>query len=197
MPRSIRQVQRPPTLRVFTELGLGSRTYKYNKQPLVTSGFGDPPPGFIIVSTSLSEWMVYWALSKIYGLPVDPRQGPFIGAPGIWGYQVPAMGGRAVGGAVVDFTVQDTRSGIPIGIRIQTELWHLFTANRKQASDLLQRQRLMEDMTIVDVYDYQYTGDKTGQQVIQVMKAAIGAIEIPDPLRGATARRNPRTGIGA
>ncbi len=197
MPRSLRQVQRPPTLRVFTELGSGSRLYKYNKQPLVTGGFGDPPAGFILASTSISEWMVYWALAKIYGQPKDPRQGPFIGFPGVWGYQVPAMGGRAVGGAVVDFIVFDTASGIPIGIRIQTELWHLFTANRKQATDLLQRQRLSENMTVIDVYDYQYTGDKTGQQVIQVMKTAIGAIEIPDPLRGATARRNPRTGIGA
>lgn len=195
MPRNLRQPQRPPTIRVPTELGLGSRTYRYNKGPYIASGFGEPPPGFLIASTSVSEWAVYWALSKIYGDPKDPRVGPYIGAPGIWEYQSPLMGGRGIGGSVMDFLIKGTPSGTMIGIRLQTELWHLYTTNKKQASDLLKRQRLEEMIEVVDLYDYTFMGDASGQLVVQAVKSAIGMIEIPNPLRAGTARRNKRTGL--
>lgn len=195
MPRALRPIQRPPTLRTFSAIGTGSRTYKFSNDPDVINGPGEPPGGFLIVSTSKSEWMCYWALSKIFGEPVDPRVGPFTGADGLWGYQTPLMGGRGIGGAVVDFIVWGTPSGIPVSIRIQTEFWHLFAPTRKQISDMLQRQRLSERTEVVDVYEYQFVGDVTGQAAVQVMKNACGMSELPDPLRNATARRNPRTGI--
>lgn len=194
MPNPKRTKKTLPTVRSVPVYGLGPRAYSFNRPPKVKGGPGDPPPGFLIASTSKSEWLCYWAMAHIFPEPRDPRQPPFVGGPPDWGYQVPFLGGRQVLGSVLDFLVWNTPSGRPVGIRIQTEYFHLFTPTAKQASDLLRRQRLNARIDVVDVFDYTFTGDASGQAAIQVMKAAIGQIAIPDPLRGATARRNPRTG---
>jgi hypothetical protein len=51
---------------------------------------------------------------------------------------------------------------------------------------------LMDSISVVDIYDYTFSGDPTGAAVMQVVKNALGLIEIPDPLRSGTVRRNPR-----
>jgi len=185
--------QRPPTIRVPTMLGYGSREFRYGKAPKTGNGPGDPPMGFLGPTVSTTEWWFYWALAHIFGNPVNPDLPPFTGGEPDWTYQQPYMHGRASPlGAVVDFIVWRTPTGRPVGIRIQTEYWHLFTSAEKQVSDYFQRERLNDELDVVDVYDYTYTSDPTGQTVIRVAKQAIGLIELEDPLRSATAMRNSR-----
>ena len=47
-------------------------------QPPKAKGFkggpGDPPPGFVVGQTSATEWVIYWAMSKVFGQPDDPRE---------------------------------------------------------------------------------------------------------------------------
>jgi hypothetical protein len=193
----MRPLKRPPTLRTFTQIPLGKREFQYaNLQKSdVKGGPGPAPPGFGGPTVSYTEWMVYWALWKVMASAGDVRKSgpPFIGFPPDWTYQQPFIGGRAEpGGAIVDFIVWRTQTGRPTGFRVQTEYYHLFTSYDKQVSDLLQKQKLADQIDVVDLYDYLFTGDATGQLVIQTVKSALGLIETPDPLRGATAQRNPR-----
>lgn len=190
-------LKRPPTLRTISQIPRGSRTYKYANltKSQVRGGPGPAPPGFGGPTVSYTEWMVYWALWKVMGGTGDVRRSgpPFIGSPPDWTYQQPFIGGRAEpGGAVVDFIVWRTQTGRAVGFRIQTEHWHLFTSYRKQAGDFLQRQRLMEQIDVVDIYDYRFTDDATGQKVVQEVKWALGLIELPDPIAAGTAQRNSR-----
>ena len=193
----MRQLKRPPTIRTFSQIPRGPRAYQYGmlEKGDVKGGYGAAPPGFGGPTVSFTEWIFYWALWKVMDSEGDPRRSgpPFIGFPPDWTYQQPFIGGRAEpGGAVVDFIVWRTQTGRPLGIRIQTEYFHLFTSHNKQVSDLMQKQKLMDQIDVVDVYDYTITDDPTGQAAIQVCKAALGLIELPDPLKGATARRNSR-----
>ena len=193
----MRQLKRPPTLRTFSQLPRGPRLYQYSvlEKTDVHGGPGAAPPGFGGPTVSYTEWIVYWALWKVMGNSGDVRKSgpPFIGSPPDWTYQQPFIGGRAEpGGAVVDFIVWRTQTGRPLGIRIQTEYFHLFTSHAKQVSDMLQRQKLMDQIDVVEIYDYQITADPTGQAAIIAVKQALGILELPDPLAGATARRNSR-----
>lgn len=135
-------------------------------------GPGEPPPGFVIGQTSKTEWFIYWAMSKIFGEPVDPRVGPFIGAVGVWGYQV---GGRQRGQAVIDFVVfpQKKSRGLRYGFRIQTEYFHNFADAETQAYDLMQLSRLSEFNVVVDLYDYEFVEDITGQAAIILIKRGL------------------------
>lgn len=190
-------LRNPPSIRTFSQLPRGPRLYKYSvlEKTDVYGGYGPMPPGFGGPTVSFTEWIVYWALWKVMGETGDPRKSgpPFIGSPPDWTYQQPFIGGRAEpGGAVVDFIVWRTMTGRPLGIRIQTEHFHLFTSNAKQVSDMMQRQKLMDQIDLVDLYDYQITNDATGQAAIIAVKNALGLLELPDPLRGATVKRNSR-----
>ena len=193
----MRQLKRPQSIRTFSRLPRGPRLYQYSmlEKSDVHGGPGPMPAGYGGPTVSYTEWIIYWALWHILTVEGDPRTSgpPFIGAPPDWTYQQPFIGGRAEpGGAVVDFIVWRTQTGRPLGLRIQTEHWHLFTSYDKQVGDLMQKQKLSDQIDVVDIYDYLITGDPTGQDAIVVVKNALGLIELPDPLRGATARRNPR-----
>jgi hypothetical protein len=186
-----------PEIRSFAQLPTGKRLYKYGNRTreMVKGGPGEPPPGFLGPTVSVTEWMVYWALSRYFLNPTDPRRSgpPFNGGPPDWTYQQPYLGGRFTPlGAVVDFIVWRTNTGRPLGIRVQTEYWHLYASREQQVHDLNQRGRLMDSISVVDIYDYTFSGDPTGAAVMQVVKNALGLIEIPDPLRSGTVRRNPR-----
>lgn len=165
-----------------------------NVAEVYVGGYGMPPVDFVIGSTSVTEWVAYWALSKIFNDPKDPRIPPFFGGQD-WSYQVPKGGKwtRAIGSAVVDFVVyQGSRA---IAIRIQTEFWHIFTTSRKQASDALQRVNLSDDMTVVDVYDTALLGDPSGAKAVVAMKRAIGmlgAMEDINPITSGTGLRASR-----
>jgi hypothetical protein len=189
----VRQLKRPPLIRTIAQLPTGSEKYRYSARSWtqVRNGPGEPPPGFLKATVSETEWWVYWACARIFKNPVNPRIGPFVGGPPEWTYQQPYIGGRFTPlGAVIDFIVWRTPTGRPLGIRVQTEHWHLFASHDQQVSDLMQRGRLMETLDVVDIYDYAFTGDPTGQAVIQTVKGALGLIELGDPLRAGTVRRN-------
>ena len=157
---------------------------------LAESGPGEAPPGFILPTTSQTEWVGYWALATVFDNPRDPRVGPFEGGFPDWAYQQYALGGRSVtGGAVVDFVVQYTPRGRPVGIRLQTEYFHLFAPEERQNYDLMQTAALAAEMEIVDVFDYDLLRDKDGSGAVIAMKRAVGLLQRPDPLSAGTAER--------
>lgn len=179
----------PPRLRTPARLPRGPE-YLLSPEQRVT-GPGEPPPGFLRPRTSATEWMVYWALAKIFDNPDDPRVPPFDGAWPFWTYQKGI--GQSPGRAVVDFIVyRETRRGRPVGIRVQTEYRHLFTSNQQQSYDRLQLLSLSGYLDVMDIYDTDFLNDKTGQAVIVVVKNAIGLLKHPDPLIAGTARRAGR-----
>lgn len=162
------------------------------KGETIIGGYGDPPPGFVTGQTSLTEWIFYWALAKVFKDPKDPRVPPYYGGRD-WGYQIAELGGyvRAVGSAVIDFVVY--QGATTLGIRIQTEHFHIFTASRKHAYDMLQAAQIEgKGITIVDVYDTELLGDPSGQKAVIAAKRAIGRIEKQNPVLAGTAIRASR-----
>lgn len=161
-----------PRLRLPAAIPKGPRLYREPKDKGYISEFKEPPPGFLTGQNSPLEWMVYLAMSKILGLPTDPRSGPFIGAPGLWGYQV---GGSQLGQSKIDFVVYPNRRtfGLRYAFRIQTEYFHNFADSEKQAYDLLQSYNLSEYNRVVDLYDYEFAEDPTGQAICILIKRAL------------------------
>lgn len=191
----MRQIQAPTPLRTFSAIPRGPRQYKFTLEGDIRGGPGTPPPGFLVASNSLTEWYVYWACFKALqiGLEAETTGPPFEGVPGFFTYQTPMQGGRSLpGGAIPDFVVERTRTGIPVIIRVVTEYWHLYTDNEKQVRDELQKQRLDDEVDIVDVYDNEFMHDPTGAATVVVLKKAAGLIQSPDQLYSATAKRNAR-----
>lgn len=159
---------------------------------LVVGGYGDPPPTFLTGQNSLTEWIAYWALAKIFNDPKDPRQPPFFGGVD-WGYQIARLGGfvRAIGSAVVDFVVY--QGATILGIRIQTERFHTYAGSKRHGYDLIQRATLEgSGLTVIDVYDTDLLGDPSGQKAIIAMKKAIGRIERVSPINAGTGYRASR-----
>jgi len=67
----------------------GPKLYEFGKDHGHTGGPGDPPPGFVTIKTTATEWPIYWALAKVLGTPAADkiRTGPFhVGLP-VWIYQ--------------------------------------------------------------------------------------------------------------
>ncbi len=191
----MRSIQAPKPLRTFSALPRGERKYKYTVAGDVQTGPGEAPPGFLVATNSVTEWYVYWACFPALQIPMQAEDSgpPFEGVPGFFSYQTPMQGGRSLpGGAVPDFVIERTRTGIPVIVRVVTEYWHLFTSNDKQIRDELQRQRLDDEVDIVDVFDYEFMHDPTGAATVVAVKRAAGLIQSPDPLYSATARRNAR-----
>lgn len=180
-----------PRLRKPTAVPTGPRLTKpvsLKEQPIV-QGPGEPPPAFLTPRTSKTEWYVYWGLSKIFTNPVDPRQAPYLGGWPDWSYQS-AMENA---GAVVDFVVNNPgKSQNSIALRIVTEYWHLYTSAQKQATDALQKDTLSNQFTVVDLYDFDFINDPSGQAVIVALKDVLGLIERPNPIWLGTSLRGSR-----
>lgn len=180
-----------PKLRTPTRLARGPKMYK--SDPVPVGGPGVVPAGFLGNRNSAVEWMVYWALSKIFGNPIDPRVGPFQGGWPDWRYQDPTGAGSGVKGSVIDFVVYRVQNrSRPVLIRVVTEHFHLFTNAYTQGADAIQRTALEAMGDVVDLFDYAFTGDPTGQAVIVQCKQALGLIERPNPIAAGTAQRAPR-----
>lgn len=185
------QPARVPRLRTQTRIGTGNRTYRFGLAPREQYGGPEPiPPGFVTPTTSKTEWYPYWALATIYGMRNSGRDAPFLGDGVNFLYQADAMGGRNQGGAVVDYVILRPRSGRILGIRLQTERFHLEAPVMKRVSDEIQRASLEASMDVVDIYEYVFIGDKSGQAVMQTIKYALGLIEVPNPLAAGVVQRN-------
>lgn len=166
---------------------LGLRFLRLGTKPLQTGiGPGEPPEGFVGVWTSRTEWYVYWALCRLTEPSKDPRKPPFVGGTRFV-YQKKEKGGRRPGGSVTDFVV-NTPTGF-IGIRVETERWHIWTTADKIMSDTYIRQHIGSTEKTIRVYDQDFMGDPTGQAVIRICSLALKMIEMPSPIAFGTAQR--------
>lgn len=181
---------RPPLLRHKAQKPTGMRFVPQGEQ--IMGGYGEPPAGFLNGQNSVTEWIAYWALARIFQNPKgdDVRSGPFIGGWPDWSYQVKFSANTTSGRTAVDFVIN--QGATTIGIRIQTERYHIFTSSRIQAYDSLQRFNLEKGMEIVDIYDNELLGDPSGQKAIIAMKRAIGRLENINPVVARTAIRGSR-----
>lgn len=192
--RSNRDVYRPPRLRTPSALPTGPRLYREPKDKGYVGPVSDPPPGFVVGTTSKTEWMVYHAMAKVIGYPTDPRQGPFIGFPGMWSYQKAwDEGRRMAGGSVIDFVVYSgARSNQDVAFRIQTEHFHIYADGDQHAHDKLQYERLSQYMLTIDLYDYSFAFDPTNQATIILIKRALNGEIEPNPITDGTSMRVTR-----
>jgi hypothetical protein len=178
-------IPRPPVVK------RGPKAYQYGKEQKHTGGPGDPPAGFVTVKTTATEWPVYWGLAKIFGAPAADqiRTGPFRGGPPFWEYQAYLdLGG--IKKSNYDFIIwQPNVYGAPVVIRVQTEWQHSFTNSAKHRYDAFHRARAEENFDVVDLYDYLFLGDESGQAVIQLLKSALQLIEPPNPIYAHSVQR--------
>ncbi len=136
-------------------------------------GPGPAPAGFVGGTTSESEWMLYWAYTKL------------IGPEGIdWTYQQSFQGGRHIpGGSVVDYVLYMPMQDILI--RLQTWGYH-----QREGSDKISRDKeqkiglfgLFGEEIVVDVYEHYFVNDPSGKAVLACAKDSMAGIEWPDPL---------------
>lgn len=189
-----RDLVRPPLLRTPTLIPRGPKLYQEPKDKGYRSQFNDPPPGFVGAHTSLTEWHVYLAMSKVLGVPMDARQQPWIGYPPIWFYQSEQMGGRRqAGGAVVDVVVAaGQKSTDQIGFRIVTERFHIYADSDTHFHDQRQLETLSSYMRVVDIYDQDFLPDPTGQACIILIKDALAGRYEPNPITSGTTQRVTR-----
>ncbi len=169
----------------------GPRLYRLSEDPEQVGGPGKPPEAFLSGKTSASEWPLWWAMAKIWGVPTDPRRGPFEGDfGGIWGYQryFPIQG--ATGKTNVDFVYYG--KGHFIGIRVQSEHFHLATDAAQQALDEWLGGHNYGVSQIVDVYEQDYLSDLTGASACKVMADACRGIQNAGPLRKGNTYRIKR-----
>lgn len=185
-----------PRLREPASIPSGPRLYKTPRDKGYVSEFTNPPPGFVNGQTSTTEWYIYLAIWKVFGLPGDARRGPFEGYPGVFGYQV---GGSGAGQSKIDFVIYPTRKSRNrrMAFRIQTEYFHNFVDAEKQAYDLLQAWNLSEYNDVVDLYDYEFAEDPTGQAAcVQVKRALAGELWQAPGVTGYAMRVRPSRRIG-
>lgn len=164
----------------------GSRVLNLGKRKTLATGPGEPPPGFIGQWNSKTEWMVYWAFMRLTEPDRDPRIGPFTGGQ-YFQYQKSEEGGRVPGGSVTDFAIS-TPTGW-IGVRVETERWHVFTDAATQMKDQYIADHLKTMQGVIRIWDQYFVGDTTGQQVCRVCALALQRIELPNPIRMGIAER--------
>lgn len=179
--KQLKPLRRPPVRLT------GPRHLALQSKPLPVGGPGEPPEGFVTAHTSRDEWIIYWALAKVLRDPPDPRQPPFIGGV-LWEYQKTVDGGRVVGGQVVDFVYLHPK-GKTIGLRIQTERYHIMTDAAKQMSDFFLKSSQRAIDQIVDIYSQDYLGDPSGKAACVVVANALKGIQSYSPILSGGSQR--------
>lgn len=188
LPKMGGRYSRPKPLRKVPTRPMGPRIYRLGQKPRrADGGPGEPPIGFVTPHTSKTEWVVYWAMAKVLGTPLNPRKPPFTGGSN-WQYQKSVGGGRRVrGGQVLDFVVF---SGVKsIGIRVETERFHIFTNATTHAYDFYLRTHAVGVDEVVAIYDSDFLGDTSGRAACAVVARAVKGEQDPNPIRLGTARR--------
>lgn len=179
----------PPRQRTNARIPTGQELYRQPKKPRVQEFPGDPPPEFLAgqLHGSRSEWPIYAASWKALGVkPNDGyRRGPFTGAPdGSFQYQAWQLGGRTtIGGAVVDFYYPQ----LGLGVRVQSYRFHLTAGPQILSADELQKQRLMRDHNVIDVYEDDFLNLR-GSELVIWMKSVLGMIQSPNPVTAGQVR---------
>lgn len=149
-------------------------------------GPGEPPAGFVGPWNSRSEWILYWALSKIFKDPEDPRQPPFTGGFQ-WEYQRSEFGGRSrLGGQVVDFVVH-MANGNDVAIDLQTQRYHLYISPERTAYDYQRMLSLARFYEIIPIQEVDLILDPTGEQAVSTVVRALGGRARIGPKSGGTA----------
>jgi hypothetical protein len=186
---------RPPKARHVARQPLGPRLYRQPSTRNVGGGPGAPPPGFLNgdLHGSASEWPIYWGLWKALGCKPDDQvfKAPFLGDPeGKFIYQSYQLGGRSLSfGAVADFEVPAGRHGPTLFLRVQSYRYHLSFGPAVVGYDEIQRERLSEYGTVVDLYEQDFLG-LSAQELVIYVKQAIGAIQRTNPITAGTTRRS-------
>jgi hypothetical protein len=192
-PPAIGKKQLPQFPRKPRQIERGMREFIFPEQAPHTGGPGDPPAEFVGAKNSAAEWPPYWGLARIFGEPSPRllRQPPYMGAPGIWEYQEYIPGGLMT--TNIDFVVLPSNGlAQPTAIRIQTEFVHGPDAEHgKIAADIMYRNYVEAGYDVVDIWDFDYMADYTGEAIIQLLKEALGLIEPPNPLLSGRWRRVP------
>jgi hypothetical protein len=173
---------RRPALRLT-----GPRHLGLQADPEEKGGPGEPPEGFVTAHTSRTEWWVYWGLAKVLKDPRDPRQPPYVGGTQ-WVYQKAVDGGRVVGGQVVDFIYLGPK-GKTIGIRVQTERYHIMTDAATQMADFFLKSSQRAVTQIVDIFDQHFLADPSGKAVCVVVANALKGIQTYSPIFSGTSQR--------
>jgi hypothetical protein len=177
----LKPLRRPPVRQT------GPRQLQLQKDPERIGGPGEPPEGFVTAHTSKTEWVAYWAFAKVEKDPRDPRKPPYTGGAN-WSYQKAIDGGRVVGGQVVDF-ISHRPGQKTVGIRIQTEHWHIMQTAEVQMQDffLKSHQRAVDE--IIDVFDTDLLRDANGKSACAVIANAIKGIGRLSPIFAGDAQR--------
>lgn len=162
----------------------GPRMYGVGVEQKHTGGPGEPPPGFVTAKTSAPEWMVYWGLARIFGVPVasEVRNYPFDGGYPYWSYQSFSETGGVLRETNIDFVVWSTSVlGAPIAIRVLGAFSHDPTNSEQMVHDLTQRQALERYYDVVDLRPEDFERDQSGQAVILHLKSLLQLVEPPNP----------------
>ena len=169
----------------------GPRTYKLFRKPASSFvGPGDPPAEFLdpVHHGSAQEWMYYWALSRIFRDPENPRLPPYEGGKD-WQYQVSTDGTfiRSPLSSVLDFLV--VFGDEKVGLRIQTERWHVFADAVQNSEDYYLKFHSQAVDRIMDLHPQYVIADEGGQAVIKQVVRALNNIQEPDPGRLGLSQR--------
>lgn len=155
-----------------------------------TVGPGEPPAGFLGPWNSRSEWILYWAFSKVFDDPPDPRQPPFTGGER-WIYQKNEFGGRSqLGGQVVDFVVK--LQGRDIAVDLVSQQYHLYISPQETALDHARLLSLARYYEVVSIQEVDVILDPTGQQAVENLVRALGGRSRIGPRSGGPAYKARR-----
>ena len=182
--------QKMPRLGGIPQTLKGPKGLRLTVQPERRSiGPGEPPPGFVIATTSASEWIAYWASAQVFNDPLDPRKPPYFGGRD-WGYQKSLDGGRREqGGAVIDYIYW--LPGETIGLRLQTARFHDAAGPEKEAMDRAQLVSLSWQwgITIKDLDEQDIIADRTGEAAVRRLVELLGGRERINPGVAGTYRQ--------
>lgn len=144
------------------------------------AGPGMPPAGFINGQNSQGEWYCYWALSRIFNDPDEPRVPPYDGGDR-WSYQVPYLGGRGqLGGAIIDFVIEMPRSR-DVALDLISGHYHSAAGVEARAFDLARQSAIRNYMDLIELYEVDIILDPTGEQAVSTIIEALGGRRRIDP----------------
>lgn len=185
---------RPPEVKHRTRIPQVPRRYRKAMNAEQIVGPGEPPEDFLAgeYHGSRSEWPIYWALwRKLVDGSDRVRDMPYVGGPGgEFFYQSWQLGGRSVsGGAVADFEIPAGRKGPSLLIRIQSYRFHLTAGAEVMSYDDVQKEHLLRQTGVVDIYEQDYMHLK-GQYLVAYVADILSGKQLPDPLRTGQVRRS-------